>query len=144
MKKAYHAARPSDRTFLSEGLSLSGSSLTSGLRDMPEMRKAIEKVIDKVNNLGEHLAIVLMGVNVLKLRRFEAITPHLEFSYGFCSIMWDDAITPTEDIVDEALDYLVDMVLVWQSMGVVSSHPNWFNRSWKPWRQIRRENLDRS
>jgi hypothetical protein len=139
IKKAFYVARPSESTFVPKDSFFSSFSLTSGLRGIRELRKPIEKIIDKINELEESIASLMMGVDVLKLQRFDGITPHFTFTGGGCIIRWDDSVIPTEEIVEEAVNYVVDMTLLWQRMGVVGSRPEWLRRPRKPWREVRRE-----
>jgi len=140
VKKAFHAARPSDRIFVSKDPFFSGFFLTSDFHDIRELRQPIEKIVNKIDELEESVALLMMGVDVLKLRRFEEITPHFTFyASGSCSILWDDSIVPTGEMVEEAMDYVVDMTLLWQHKGVVGNRPEHTHKPWKPWREIRRE-----
>lgn len=150
IKKAFYTARPSDHTFVSKEPSFTSffitsgfSNLTSGFRDLSELRKPIAKIVDKINELEENIALLMMGIDVSKLRRFEELTPHFSFSInGYCSIFWDDTIKPTEDMVRESTDYVIDMTLLWQRKGVVGSHLDLFLQqrvSKHPWHEVRSE-----
>lgn len=142
-KKAFYVARPSERTFVSKDSFFDSFFLTSGFREIRELRQPIEKIVNKVNDIEESVALLMMGVDVLKLRRFEEITPHFSFYINRdCSIIWNDSIVPTGEIVDEAINYIVDMTLLWQRMGVVGKQPEWqshVNRPQREWREVRRE-----
>ena len=136
IKKAFYAARPSTRVFL---LGEPLSSLTHDLGDIRELRAPIEKIVDKIRKLEERVALSLMGVDVLKSKRFEEITPHFVFTYGSTSILWDDSVLPTEEIVEEAATYVIDIILLWQRMGLVGIEPKWPYWERKQFREIRQE-----
>lgn len=140
-KKAFYLARPSERTFVSKDTFFSGFFLTSGFRDIRELREPIEKIANRINELEDDVALLMMGVDVLELRRFEEITPHFAFyANGGCSISWDDSVVLTGEMVQEAIGYVVDMTLLWQRMGVVGNRPEWPQYRHRSWREVRREN----
>jgi hypothetical protein len=141
IKKAFYRARPSNCMFVSQDVFSSGPSLTFGLHDIREFREPIEKLDRRINELEDNVALLLMGADVMKLRRFEEITPHFTFTgNGGCIIYWDDSVALTEELTQEAANYVVDMTLLWERMGVVGNHPvgpQYPTR--KPWRKVRRE-----
>lgn len=141
-KKAFYLARPSERTFVSKDTFFSGFHLTRGFRDIRELREPIERMVRRINELEDNVALLMMGVDVLELRRFEEITPHFTFfgKNGGCSILWDDSLVLTEEMVREAISYVVDMTLLWERMGVVGNRPGRPQYLRKPWREVRREN----
>jgi len=126
VKKAFYCARPSNHIFISDDPFFSKFFLTSYLHDIPELEAPIEKIVNKVKEIEENVALLMMGIDVLKLERFEEITPHFDFYFnGECSIIWNDSIIPTIEIVEEAINYVIDMTLLWQRKGVVGSRPEW-------------------
>ncbi len=145
IKKAFYLARPSDRTFINKDNFFTGFFLTSGFRNIPEFKKPIEKIIQKLNEIEENITLLMMGIDILKLRRFEEITPHFYFVMGgeySLLIHWDDAILPSEELAKEASNYVVDMTILWQRKGVVGHRPDFVsmnNQSGNSWREVRRE-----
>jgi hypothetical protein len=142
-KKAFYVARPSNHTFVSKDSFFSSFFLTSSFRDIEALREPIGRIVDKVNDLEDSIALLMMGVDVIKLRRFEQITPHFVFSVnGDCGIYWVESITPTGKMVQEAIGYVIDMTLLWQGKGVIGSRPEWSQAgagSGESWREVRRE-----
>ena len=124
IKKAFYLARPSDETVSSKPSHFSSFFLTSKIRDIPEIQQPLEKIIDQINVLDNNVALVMMGIDVIELRRFEHITPQfIFFAGGSCSIRWNDSITPTVELFDEAMNYALDMVLFWQRKGILANRP---------------------
>lgn len=140
-KKAFLIARPSDDTFVSRGSFFSGFFLTSGFRDIQGLRQPIERIANKINELEKSVALLMMGVDVLKLHRFEEITPYFSFFLnGECSIVWRNSAEPTQEMVEEAVNYVMDMLLLWQRMGVVGNRPERHGMNGQAaWREVRRE-----
>ncbi len=140
VKKAFHLARPSERTFMSEHAPFRHGLSISGFADIQEIRRPLEEMLRRISELEDQVSLVMMGVDVLQLRRFEEITPHFEFYFnGTCSILWDDSLALTAEIVQEAQAYVVDMTLIWQRMGVVGNRPDWPQFRHRPWRVLREE-----
>jgi len=129
-KKAFYVAKPSDEAFivkdrflLSSFSLVPGSGLTTEIHSLEYLREPLGKIVDKINKLEESMALLMMGVDTLKLRRFEEITPHFSFYFNGCHIFWSSEIQPTEELAREAITYVVDITLSWQSRGIVSHRP---------------------
>jgi hypothetical protein len=143
VKKAFYIARPSDQTVISKDSFFGGFFLTSGFREMRPLSQAMEKIVNKIGELEEHLASLMMGIDTLTLRRFQEITPRLSFFVGGgCSIHWDESIIPTDEMVKEGINYVIDMALLWDRKGVIGNRPELHpRRGYQPrrWRQVRHE-----
>jgi hypothetical protein len=100
IKKAFYVGQPSERTFINKDDFFTGFFLTSGFRNMPELKKPIEKIVDKINEMEKNMSLLMMGIGVLKLRRFEEITPHFYFVMGEYSLIihWNNKCSSIHDL----------------------------------------------
>jgi hypothetical protein len=139
-KVAFKNAQPSIQTFLfkksfSKDLD---SSLRRVPRGMGDLIRPIAEIANRVGELEQAIALLMMGVDVLKLRRFQEITPIVNtFGSGKREISWDTSIVPDDEMTLEAMEYVIDMILIWQSMGVVGHRPDPFKPT--KWRRMVRE-----
>jgi hypothetical protein len=123
IKKAFYVARPEKEIFTGEDISRSGFFLTSGDRKDRDLSEFVQLIVNKLNDMDNKLASLMMGVEITKSRRFEQITPVFSFTHGGCHILWDDKLEPTNELVAEALSYVVEMILFWQEKGVLAKRP---------------------
>lgn len=133
VKVAFENARPSDQTFLSkESLSKNlDYALRRIHREMGELLRPIVQIADRIAELEQAVALLMMGVDILKLRRFQEITPIVSTTLsGIRQISWDPSHEPDNQMTMEAIEYVIDMILVWQSMGVVGDRPGFKRTKW--------------
>lgn len=127
IRKAFDRARPSDRTFISEDAFFTSFLLTQGLGGTNQLKEAIRKIVDSVKDLRRTVALIMLGVDVLKLRRFEEITPRLTyFANGDVGIYWYEERVATREMVDEAMSFTIDSALFWERNGVIGHRPALF------------------
>lgn len=146
IKKAFYVAQPAETIFVSRDGSFNANYISRLFRDMPEIKEQIktmvDKIVEKFNELESKVALLMMGIDVLKLQRFEEITPQFSPSFFFFRgskyplyISWNDNIIPTGELVKEASNYVIDMTLLWQNKGIVGHRTDThFNR-----RRLQRE-----
>ena len=119
--------------------------MTHGLGGSEPIKEAISKIIVKINKLEANLTLVMEGMDIVELRRFEEITPQFIYTATGCSIYWPDSITPTDDMVKEAFGYVTDMVMLWERKGIIGSKgnkskgPSYTQWQEQKWREIRVE-----
>jgi hypothetical protein len=91
----------------------------------------IVKIADRIAELEQAVALLMMGVDILKLRRFQEITPIVSTTLsGIRRISWDPSHEPDNQMTMEAIEYVIDMILVWESMGVVGDRPGFKRAKW--------------
>jgi hypothetical protein len=78
----------------------------------------------RFESIEDTLAVVMMGIDSRRLKRFEDMTPVIQRQpSGEWTVAWNTDLTPTEEMAREALEFVTEAAMAWQDAGVLGSKP---------------------
>ncbi len=124
IKLAFSKAKPSVEKFKKDNYSFDQISLRNKIHNFPEFQTIFDKFLEIVNKIQNEIAELRMGIDPIRLRKFNLNTPHINFYYDFFRVYWKTNQEISKQMVLDALDFVYDIVLYWEKNGLLDSDRN--------------------
>lgn len=132
-KVAFEWAGKSMIDFLPDEGFLNTFFITSHISELlGELKTPLEALAEKSRRAKYYAALLSSGVNLVDYKRFESVTPFIQFTIGpYVDIQWGNREEPDEKIAQWTRDFVVATIVQWQTLGLAPAVPEWGKKASK-------------